>query len=378
MASGDEANAEPEIKKCKYCKGNVDIKCVKCCDCGIYLHQSCALRITGLRVSSGSKNQVLCSVCEKNAREEAIRKLESDIAAKGKEIELLKLKISEILNENKTFETITNKIMEKLESVENNITNKIVSTQQEIQKKILKKKGSKSKPRYRIKKTTRIVNKQKSQGESAAINETTILRIENPQSKKINSQNTEDTNRKSYKDTLNSGNPSRKAQGQSNDTHAHNHKNVNNGKAKTENSSKEKHQNNVNDAETGGFQEVGNKRHNRRVKKLGTYQSSNSENNEFVGGDRRVWLYINRVKRSATEEIVGNYIKNKPGNANMKVIVKEIPAEHNQLKAFVVVAPMQKKDELYQTSFWPCNVGIQRFDFKKHKQFLQESNEFFQ
>lgn len=29
----------------------------------------------------------------------------------------------------------------------------------------------------------------------------------------------------------------------------------------------------------------------------------------------------------------------------------------NHLKSFVVIAPLRNKDDLYDTSFWPNNVG---------------------
>ena len=140
MAPGDDTSVEPGIKKCKYCKGNIDKVAVKCCVCGIYLHQSCALRITGLKVSSGSKSLVYCSTCEKNARDET-----SNIALeqKDQEIESLKLKLKEIQDASETLKSFVSNIVNKLESVESNLSSKIKIMQQKLQKCLPKKKSPK-------------------------------------------------------------------------------------------------------------------------------------------------------------------------------------------------------------------------------------------
>lgn len=69
----------------------------------------------------------------------------------------------------------------------------------------------------------------------------------------------------------------------------------------------------------------------------------------FAGGDRRVWIYIYRVMKSASETIIENYIKAKPDFAGSSILVKEIPSKEGTLKSFVIVAPLEKKDELYKT-----------------------------
>lgn len=70
------------------------------------------------------------------------------------------------------------------------------------------------------------------------------------------------------------------------------------------------------------------------------------------------------------------FIKEKQGFTNESVQVKEIPSQPNALKRFVVTAPITRKDELYEPEFWPARVGIKRFDFKKHKEFLKQGGDF--
>lgn len=113
----------------------------------------------------------------------------------------------------------------------------------------------------------------------------------------------------------------------------------------------------------------------KRRKNLGTGNSFNDKNDEFAGGERKVWLYINRIKRSATDQVIKKYIE-KNGFQGEQVEVKELPTDENRLKAFVVTAPLKRKDELYDPAFWPSGVGIRRFDFNRHRDFLKNGGDF--
>lgn len=116
----------------------------------------------------------------------------------------------------------------------------------------------------------------------------------------------------------------------------------------------------------------------KRVKKrLGTHEQSPEENSSgFSGGDRKVWLYVYRVRRHVTPNIIMEYIKKKPEFISLEVGVRELPSDPNKLKCFVVTAPLSLKDKMYDSDFWPQNVGVRRFDFNKHRDFLQTAGDF--
>lgn len=111
--------------------------------------------------------------------------------------------------------------------------------------------------------------------------------------------------------------------------------------------------------------------------KLGRNIGTGTRQTDFTGASRRVWLYIYRVKRTATEETIKKYISSSNGFENLEVTVKEIPTTENQLRRYVVTAPITKKEEIYKPEFWPCGVGVKRFDFTKHKDFLKEQGKVF-
>ena len=92
---------------------------------------------------------------------------------------------------------------------------------------------------------------------------------------------------------------------------------------------------------------------------------------DFAGAAKRVWLYIYRVKHEATEDMIISFIKSKDTFKNESIVVKEIPGVEGHPKRFVVTAPLSRKDELYDPSFWPQNIGIKRFDFSRHREFLK-------
>lgn len=111
-------------------------------------------------------------------------------------------------------------------------------------------------------------------------------------------------------------------------------------------------------------------------KRLGENEEC-ADQTEFAGEERKVWLYINRIKRHVDANMIRSYIKGKSNFTNEKVEVTEIPSEQNGLKRFVVRAPISRKDEMYDTNFWPKGVGIKRFSFHKHREFLN-NEAFFQ
>lgn len=117
----------------------------------------------------------------------------------------------------------------------------------------------------------------------------------------------------------------------------------------------------------------------RPKKNLGTAEVSEDERKHgFSGAERKVWLYINRVNRVATEKQILDYIVKKPGFDERNTNVEEIPSGEGQLKRFLVTAPLDKKDIMYRLEFWPKNVGVKRFNFEKNKKFLAERSGNFQ
>ncbi|XP_045474003.1 uncharacterized protein LOC123680252 [Harmonia axyridis] len=88
-----------------------------------------------------------------------------------------------------------------------------------------------------------------------------------------------------------------------------------------------------------------------------------------VGQEKKAWFFINRVKSHVTEEQVKNYIKSKNNFKDTTVEVKELSlaGKHGDLKSFLVKVPFKHKDELYDTEFWPENVGIRRFNFRAYE-----------
>lgn len=129
-----------------------------------------------------------------------------------------------------------------------------------------------------------------------------------------------------------------------------------------------------------GKWEMQHKRKNRKIqprnntrsitKQLGTNED---DSNGFDGVGRKVWLYLYRIQTAVTIEKIYNYIRAKPGFNELNVDVKELPTTETQNKCFVVTAPYEKKTLMYDPSFWPKNVGIKRYDFRRQKNYNQNS-----
>lgn len=113
------------------------------------------------------------------------------------------------------------------------------------------------------------------------------------------------------------------------------------------------------------FKLVQNRKRYRR-KRLGTGKMV--EENGFAGPEPKVWINIYRVNNHVTNELVEKHIKKQPGFAEEDISVSELETKSNQhLKSFLVTAPLKRKEEMYEPSFWPPNVGIRRFRFDIHR-----------
>lgn len=131
MAPNDDEPASAENKKCRYCKSGVEKSGVKCSDCGVCFHPSCALRITGLQVASASKSLILCATCSKKTRETEINKAVSD---RDEIIETLRKKLA--LLESETNNNLFAEVCKKLETMENSILRKISSLEKKVNKSL--------------------------------------------------------------------------------------------------------------------------------------------------------------------------------------------------------------------------------------------------
>ena len=121
------------------------------------------------------------------------------------------------------------------------------------------------------------------------------------------------------------------------------------------------------------FTLVTNKRKARvQTKRIGNANNEQGKEHSFEGTASRLWLYLYRVKETTQEDNILKFIESKPGFQEASIVVKEIPSDAGHLKRFVVAAPLQKKDEMYSREFWPPGVGISRFDFRRHRGFLQQ------
>lgn len=105
---------------------------------------------------------------------------------------------------------------------------------------------------------------------------------------------------------------------------------------------------------------------------MGTAEITSSEN-AFAGretSNKKAWLFISRVKDSANEEIVRNYIlkKTKVDDKDVSVKAVETTYKKEDNKCFLIGIKFELKDALYDKDFWPKGVAFRRFRFRFDKQ----------
>lgn len=102
----------------------------------------------------------------------------------------------------------------------------------------------------------------------------------------------------------------------------------------------------------------------KRNRKLGTNETSSG----FIGVEKRVWIYLHRIQRTVTKANIESYIKNQPDLTNADINIRELPTSDLQNKCFVLDAPFDLKNKLYDQTLWPKGVGIKRYSFQKHRE----------
>ncbi|CAH1107492.1 unnamed protein product [Psylliodes chrysocephalus] len=134
---------------------------------------------------------------------------------------------------------------------------------------------------------------------------------------------------------------------------------------------------------TGEFVEVKSNRRQKRANKIGTNQSQDDNNqNAFEGAksadnNRKLWVFISRVKNQVTEDQIKNYISNKAKNDQSEISVKALKTyyQNKNNKCFLVGTDLSLKNVIYEQNFWPAGVAFERFNFKKGQHFLDNNRE---
>ena len=83
--------------------------------------------------------------------------------------------------------------------------------------------------------------------------------------------------------------------------------------------------------------------------------------------DKKVWLFVSRVKDTVTEDNIKTYIQKKTNLADNDVTVVKFPTKYDSIrkdcKCFKVGIKFDLKDKVYENDFWPSRVAFSRFKF---------------
>lgn len=95
----------------------------------------------------------------------------------------------------------------------------------------------------------------------------------------------------------------------------------------------------------------------------------------FEGRDtkeKKIWLFISRVKNDVTEGKVSNYITHKTNEKTEEISVKKVNTyfKTKDNNCFLIGVNPKLRDLVYKEDFWPKKVAYARFDFKKGQHFL--------
>ncbi|KAG5882565.1 hypothetical protein JTB14_011766 [Gonioctena quinquepunctata] len=101
--------------------------------------------------------------------------------------------------------------------------------------------------------------------------------------------------------------------------------------------------------------------------------TNEDESSSFVGRslqNKKIWLFISRVKDHVNKKMIEDYLKSK---TNTAVDVAEIDTYHKMKdnKCFKIGMDYNMKETAYTNTFWPRGVAVHRFNFKKEEKYLE-------
>lgn len=371
---GSECESESSKKSGK--TGSKNTECVfKCCgkkcsvvvcrNCDTPYHKSCSTRLPNITPVSGGKVECCPSIntnqdkAEKYAGQKSDPNEEADINVKHEneklriEVEYLKMLVREITEKNEILKENNQLLIQRINTVSRSNTKKIPD--KEVNKEVMFEGGNIS--------SVERERKQLSYAEVSVNKGETIV--------------------KETKRRLRSGMESETGTSDSGVSKSYENKGslVDQTSAKQSNrttATANKQQNfDNNNEDEDGYRMVTHRKKKIFRKQIGTAEISNEQRESgFAGIQRKVWLHIYRVTRQTTPEMIVEYIKSKETFKNDEIVVKEIPTEENRYKNFIITAPLNKKDHLYDLTFWPEGIGIKRFNFRRHQDFLKQQNTF--
>lgn len=114
----------------------------------------------------------------------------------------------------------------------------------------------------------------------------------------------------------------------------------------------------------------------RKIRKQQMKIYGENETDDDFGVQRKVWLYLYRVKRQVTPEIIKNYVKNQIKFQTAEIEIKELPTQEHQNKCFMFGIDFKFKEEIYNPSTWPKSVAYKRFDFRIFNQYQRRTMDF--
>lgn len=87
--------------------------------------------------------------------------------------------------------------------------------------------------------------------------------------------------------------------------------------------------------------------------------------------EKKIWLYISKIKDNITAETIQEYITNKT-KTDKEVKVKKLDTKTSRKnnKAFMIGVDFSLKEKVYKEDFWPAGITFTRFNFAFGRRFL--------
>lgn len=113
----------------------------------------------------------------------------------------------------------------------------------------------------------------------------------------------------------------------------------------------------------------------KKKSKVGTADINTSVDASFEGSansQKKLWIFIKKVKDNATSEKIKNYLTITLKAAPETIAVKKVDTYYRAIdnNCFLIGVDPIYKNDIYNDAFWPKGVIYQRFDFIRGEKFL--------
>uniref|UniRef100_A0A6P7HEC8 Uncharacterized protein LOC114347637 n=1 Tax=Diabrotica virgifera virgifera TaxID=50390 RepID=A0A6P7HEC8_DIAVI len=112
----------------------------------------------------------------------------------------------------------------------------------------------------------------------------------------------------------------------------------------------------------------------RRKKIMGTGIGDKDFHGKSEKPDKKLWLFISKVPDSVNADHIKSFIITKTNCEDIQVKLLPTDQKRRDNQCFMIGVLPDLREEIYNPAFWPKKIGIERFNFRLGRRFLDREH----